>query len=742
MPITRSAFVDGNGKITAFEKDTRLHFLFVSENKENSSDKKYSETYGEAKGSGKAVSELDPDESKWSETEKKSAISFESGKGVVRYWEDAHARNSKLSVYGFTNVFASNPTGAPWYPKLDRTDKENNNGTETKDFPATWATYSDAVGTLVGSTAGKWVVGVYNGQIDANNYLIQNKTSILSKDDIAYSNNLSGDSYLYFNETSKLFTSGTAVFHRAMSMITINIYAGEGFDASQSNQFQFAAGQNIAMKGWNKKGYLNIKTGAWTDIETGEWSKIDNTNEDRESPNTGKPYLENGKYYYTLLAFVIPGNNLTASVDATSNPADALSFTIDGNKYDISKQQLYDAIKANSENCESGVVKEEYLTGNNTTKAGINYEFNITIGKTKIEKITAQIVDWKTVVADGITPSNARLTLQFKEEGTKQTGELNSDLYLIEDNYSGTDFMDNYQSFKWRTGYTTGAKHAITETTTESGTYTASWYWPSNKTFYHFRTISPEGTTIKTGSDDYVELSSAPLATMKDYIWGAPFLTSAPDKTVYSRTTGYCNHTGDEACNHTTTCTGGQLYYAIGPTESTINMILHHMMSQVFVDLETTDGDDKVNLDGAKVTLIDMATKGNLQMGNGLVAGQGTRQNVGMTSDHADAVATGDEKNQHPAYDFSYAVVPQALSYTDGGTTKHVGIQIETADGNLYIINDLSTIKKGTDAITGWDPGKKYYYKFTLKKTGIDHITATVVNWVNVEATNENITIQ
>lgn len=739
FPLTRSAFVDGKGKVTAFEKDTRLHFLFVSENADDSTDKKYSETYGEAKGSGKSASQLGADPDQWAATEKESAIDFSSGKGIMRYWDDAHARKSNLSVYGFTNVFASNPTGAPWFPRLDRKTSSNDGSHETHQFPATWQVYDDAMGTYIGATAGKWTVGVYNGQDETNNYLYQSKTSILSKDDIAYSNNLSGTNCLKFDDTNKKFTTGVAEFHRAMSMFTINIVAGAGFDIS-ADQFKFATDKNIAMNGWNKKGFLNIKTGVWSAIEPGNWSKIDNTNEDREGADKGKPYNDNGKYYYTLLAFVIPGNNI--STEATDN---AIQFTIDGNEYKVSKNMLYNAIKDNPVNCDGstagGTVKSDILTEGTTIKAGINYEFTFTVGKSKIQNITAQIIDWETVTADPQNFSNARVKLQLEERGSPLTS--NVAVYSKTDNNTG-DIDDNYAAYNWKSGYTN------MEATYTSSHWTTNKYWHSNKEYYHFRALMPASTevTAEATDGDYVTLTSKSAYT--DVCWGAPMKDDGENETAGTFKWTYDPVSGFDNSDHS------QIYKAIGATDNPIKLILFHMMSDLTFNIKTTTGADKVVLkDGenkASVKIVGLSPAGKVLLGNGRVI-----PNAKDPDDILSIPVDWNSDNSSDTHVYKYGAVPQDL--------EGVKLYITTLDNNQYIVDLASIVASAANlssnsianpyhelvedglsvvkyVINSWYPGFKYTYNLTLKKKGITDITATVVNWETVDTDDEEVTIQ
>jgi hypothetical protein len=99
-------------------------------------------------------------------------------------------------------------------------------------------------------------------------------------------------------------------------------------------------------------------------------------------------------------------------------------------------------------------------------------------------------------------------------------------------------------------------------------------------------------------------------------------------------------------------------------------------------------------------------------------------------------------------------MVPQALSWT-GGT---IGLRITTPDNNQYLVKDLSACTAAVttnyltnpytkdasdrDIIDAWYPGFQYTYTITVKKTGVERITAAVVGWETVEGTNIEIDLE
>lgn len=757
---SRADFVDGKGLITAFENDTRVHLLMICR-KYGASDTKYSETYGTAEGSGTSVGNLDPDPDKWTDKQKRSKISFESGKGIMRYWDDAFARESLLDIYGFAYVWKSDASGAPWYPKLDRTTTTPDDGTETQSFPVTWKdTPTDAVGTKVGATDGMWIVGD-NSAGTGNNYKFQSRKSILEKDDICYSNNIKGTSALKFDAANKKFTSDNLEFHRAMSMLTIKVYKGEGFTDSE---FKFATGTNIALKGFNKKGYLNIKEGKWDPVVVGDdagygtatsgysWSKIDLTSETLETDATGS--------YYTLLAMVIPGTNIK-----NSTVSDAFTFTINNNEYKVPMAKLYEAIcsKKNSDDTfaygDGSTVDGKYLENGTDLKQGINYEFTLKVGKSKIDNLTAQIVDWETVKADNVDPSNARITLTLENRGTLVTPP--STVAFWHTVRSASTITDGYVNFDWYKDYSKS-----TNTNYSSDHWTTEWFWQNNQEYHHLRALVPSTPTVDTSVDpNTFDITSSNATDENNYneiAWGAPFnKKSDTDKKFYYNTKKGFDAISKDDESSDNDQTKHQIYRAIGPTKERINLTLFHMMSGVKFTVKTSDNDnEKVELchttpavgetpasySHATLELVGYKSTGTVNIGNGLVSATGTASTettpVPVACQTTDTGANIDQM-------YFLSAIPQDLT--------GIKVVITTPDNNKYeallkdilaTVTDVNmanpyTLDNGTKyKIDSWYPNYKYEYTFTLKKKGIDNITATVVNWDTVHADNQDVTIQ
>ena len=606
--------------------------------------------------------------------------------GCTRYWDDCFARNANLTIYaacspGSTKVIEiGGKTVYPW-----------------TSMPTTGA-WSN---TEISPTVADWTVS-------AN----QTATTLLDED-LCYSNNISKytegteqDKRLKFNSGTRKFDQGNLCFYHALSWITFEIIRDE--ESFTAEEFQFATGTNIKLTDFYTKNTLfDIPTGEFTGTY---YSQTIQTMAQRATATTGSAF--------TLDALVMP------NTDMSSTTKGDIHLIIANNEYNLSKNELLERIQESD--------KTNHLIGGKKLKPGVHYVFKLRIGKTKIKEITATILEWETVTADTHTPSNAKVTLNLEDRtGTKE------DAYIYRAAETTTkitgDILSEGKGYVWDTGYGNADRNAYTAYT---HALSKSWYWPDNKTFYHFRAIAPQAAPAPTTVDgkDCVALTSGdPPYT--DVCWGAPFPKMEPStKFVYSLTNGFAGTDGH------------QIHYAIGATESPLKLLLFHVMSDVTINISSVTGDAKVNLgDGTstatKIELKNIYTEGRVQLGNGLVLGTGTQ-----TGTHTFPLQGGTTLKWS-----NYGAIPQSLA--------GVVLEITTPDHNHYLI-DLASVKASASNISSknvqnpyaivdgkciinrWYPDYKYTYSFTLSKKGVTGITCTILEWEEVTADDEVIQIK
>ena len=596
----------------------------------------------------------------------------------IRYWEDAYSRNTALNIYA-----ACVPGKQAAISIASSTDYASNS----------WST------TAITPTI-SWPLG---GSVATQN------ADFITEQDLCFSNNVSnvsGDNRVKFNTSNNKFDRDKRLyFNHALTKVTFKILKGVGFGDAEG-EFAFSeSGKNIELVDFNTTGTFNISTGAFDSIGTTAINNLADT----------KDASADADYSYVLSCLMIPGTDLNGS---DKDALDKINFTIDHNHYHLTKGQLKASLEGKQLSDNTTPALDE-----NKFRPGVHYIFTMTVGKTKVDQLTAAVVDWETVSAT-VNPSNARVNVSLLDatgSTAKNESPATFDLYKSVITHSAIEDND-YQNYEWSTGYTvSGNKASLTWSTDH---YTTEWLWPDNKTFYHFRAVAPVGHPVTTdGGIDKIGLTGAGNYT--DVQWGAPFL-STDGKLTYSTSTGFDNANGD---NH-------QIYKAIGATNDVIKLVMFHMMSDVKIVLQTTGGADAVTLTDATLSFSNIATTGTVNMGDGLVTPGATSTLTGGTVNATD-------------HDWQYGFVPQSLANvvltittTDHNQYKvNMGSVVGSAVSTNLLANPYTTVAGGY-TIDCWYPNYRYTYTFNLKKTGIAQITCTLADWENVTAGDDNVQIQ
>lgn len=513
------------------------------------------------------------------------------------------------------------------------------------------------------------------------------------------------------------FDQGHMIFKHALSRVTLNIKAVDGFESAD-----YAEGKvtGVHLNNVPYKGTFDVKEGKWTATTT-----------------TDKVYLvkeetvESG-FHLKFKGQIVP----EYVIKKNDQSVNMLQFTINNNVYYVTNAMVHKALADNTTN-----ELDKDASDNIVMKPGKNYVLNITVNKTKIEKITATLANWLPVTGEH-TQNNAYLKFEnFVEKGSACT---KFDLYRIEDNSTDPSTDGSHQATNWYSGYfKPEAKADLTQDSTDPKKWATKWFFESNIHFYHFRSVNKD-IEIKEGTEtpkkDYFEIK-----TDIDYHWGAPMTKNGGKNPKYDWNNGYEDF----------------IHYAIGATESTINLQEFHMMSQVDIVLTTTKGPDKVSLydkdtkTGTTVKITKIFQNGKVEMGRGLVSKTGDRSDYDVKTP---ATTSEDTYYQTKPVDgttaavsntYTSLVIPQEL--VEAGTPNvYVGLEIQTPDKNMYyVVQKLSEIKAGVTtpddgynhtngaAITRWYPGHHYTYTLTLKKTGIDKITCSLANWKEITGSSD-----
>ncbi|WP_278983409.1 fimbrillin family protein [Segatella bryantii] len=546
-------------------------------------------------------------------------------------------------------------------------------------------TDSKAAETKLTASTSTWSSEELSHNVDWTVSTAQTNTT-LADEDLIFSNNISGDNKMKFNLTDPTdedgagkFDSGNLNFTHALSRITINLKRGAGF--SGENTFQFATGTNVSLNAMPVGGTLDLASGEWTTASTATVSSMYEA-----SAITGS--AANEYTDYKLMAQVLPGKVYT-----NGDVNKELSFTIDGNLYTISSDMMFDALNV-------AAVKDKVtkLTDTNITlEKGLNYTFNITVNKTGVD-VTASIQDWTPITAENLDLTNDNIKVSVYDTENSHISDF--ELYRsVVDNEGNSD-----------------------------GTYAsrgnATWYYQDNQTYYNFRSTS---NVTNLNSD---LKSFAMTAGSTDYQWGAPLKANAITAGTtpkYDTENGY----------------NDLIFGQIGATSSTINMTQFHMMSQVTVQLTSTATDDnqKVDLTGSKVYITRINKDGEVLMATGKITSSNLQADLEMTPE-----------TNTTSYIYNMSVVPQTL-VRGTSDADYIGIRIETASGkSIYYYEKLSDVKASDattsqnnttgESISYWYPGHHYKYVFNILKTGVNGVTASLVDWTTVTGETQNISLE
>ena len=206
--------------------------------------------------------------------------------------------------------------------------------------------------------------------------------------------------------------------------------------------------------------------------------------------------------------------------------------------------------------------------------------------------------------------------------------------------------------------------------------------------------------------------------------------------------------------NTTTQCTNNEPGHSrtnlwsggICATEGTINLKFRYMMSQVEVNLSTTNGSDAVNLSGAVVEIVNVYTTGDVKLGDRSVVPTGSTSSYTLNT----VTGSGNENKRWSA------IVPQELTYSTPQAATNVRFRITITNANnstdVYYA-DVAPIQKPGGTLLNpdyvathvtspsekwyWESGYHYIYNLLLSKTELK-VTATLAEWTTVTA-SENV---
>lgn len=527
--------------------------------------------------------------------------------------------------------------------------------------------------------------------------------------DLLISNNVkagTGDGTYKFAERA----SGKLLeFRHALSKITVNLKAGDGFTGSA-----FAAAPEVKLTSntastsaaeWAyTSGTINVTTG----VVSSQSAPAVITMWQAATAATG--------YTVTKEALIIPGSQFT------SDNAIIAKITADGNIYYVTAEKIRTAINS------SHATGEPYLTA-----AGKNYIINVTVNKTDIE-VTATVVNWTDVASENVSP-----VINVSGNLGTASSDLSNGSYSFYRSTALNNGYSNASSLKVNDYY------AAESVITKDG---SSWfmspvlYWPNHNTHYQFRAVSPQTVTTAgdvasprvedgTGSSSGYQVIKVSNTAYNSSTFPSNLMIARPEVADAAQNCGN-NETGHTKKNLYTE--------GICAREGTINLNFRYMMSQVEVILSTSadDADDKVNLSNAKVEIVNVYNSGDVKLGD---------RDVILTGSTGSYVLNGVTGDGNANKRLS-AIVPQLLTYTSALADGNVKFRITIYQtGSSSVIDDIyyadvnPILKSGsaTDKVAPngkWEAGVHYVYNLNLTKTEVK-VTATLTDWTTLNASQE-----
>ena len=316
---------------------------------------------------------------------------------------------------------------------------------------------------------------------------------------------------------------------------------------------------------------------------------------------------------------------------------------VEGNNYTLTITE--DMLKA------TAWAKEGYTEDQTkiTTQSGVNYHLDANLSKAALG-VVASLIDWTSVTADG----NGNIA-------------FDDDINVVTVDGEGVEFGDKAKfALYWKKNAENEEYAAATtltyDATAKTWSYDPAIYWPNGKDSYYFRALSGiDDTAVKQGDD---------------VLWG----TTA-------------QHNGIEA--------GA----AIAPRTGDVPLIFEHAMSKITFDLTTTDGDDKVDLEGATISISNLYTEGTISIDDGAIT----------VKDITEAAISNLSENT------AIIVLPQTIS-------DNAIVTILLTDGTNYKLQLNQCLDASNNAIASWERGKSYTYTITVKKEAVQ-FRALIQDW-------------
>lgn len=486
-------------------------------------------------------------------------------------------------------------------------------------------------------------------------------------------------------------------YTHAMSKVTINVIAGEGFEST----YNFT---NTGVKLDN----VRVKCTATAPTATLTYPGKDvTTAKDDVIMQKGTLGTTDEKPSHTFQAIIVPsvltvGNKLASITDmdgneyfvyVTDNIINGWSSQLTDTDEDIHSgtAQVRPQTRAEEAQIPAGTGHE--------MKSGVHYILNVTVNKTEVT-VSATILDWNEITAEGEGEI-------FFEHDIKDDGTI--------DNALKDHGFDVYKS----TTTTFGAKATSLRwnRTTEKWKYNPAIYWQGGQNEEYFRALA----NVRADAAGTPANESLAMENGRDALWGT---TPA--------------HSGKYDDDNTYSYIEGA---ALAPRTGKVPLLFYHAMAKITINLKDisagvtgADPASLLDLHGATIQLTNLATGGTIELDKGVITPSATEDKTFSEDRGAIPSRMGffaaKENGEDTHYNANvtvrdYFITPQTIG-------NKALLIVTLANGTTYKaqLNQCKLTGSNTP-VAAWERNKHYIYDITLAKDQI-LFRAEIKDWDKV----------
>lgn len=474
-------------------------------------------------------------------------------------------------------------------------------------------------------------------------------------------------------------------YTHAMSKVTINVIAGEGFTST----YNFAStGVKLDM----------VRTTCTATAPTATLTyPTDGSGKANVTMKHGTVVTTDSKPSCPFQAIIVPsvltvGNKLASITD------------MDGNEYFIYvtdniisewSTQLTDT----EEDIHNGTAQARPMTRANKAqvpggkghqmKSGVHYILNVTVSKTEVT-VSATILDWNEVTAEGegeIFFEHDVKDITGQTEIVKALQEHGFDVYKS----TSTTFGAKATSLRWNRTF-------------ETWKYNPAIYWLGGQNEY-FRALS----NVKTDAMGTPANESLTMENGRDALWG----------TTPAHSGEYDDHTSysfDEGA-------------ALSPRTGKVPLLFYHAMSKITINLKDISADIQgadpaslLDLRGATIQLTNLATGGTIELYEGVITPGGKEEKTFSEDRGAIPSRMGffAAKENDVATEYNNNVTVRDYFITPQTIGNDALLIVTLANGTTYKaqLNQCKLTGSNTP-VAAWERNKHYIYDITLAKDQI-----------------------